>query len=146
MKTPGSRRDVLLVEDDHDDMEIFESALKATTIPYELRYARNGDELFEKLDQAIPSLLFLDINMPCRDGIACILEIRKNRKYDGLPVIMLTSLLHKHYVDNTYRYGANYYVVKPTSIAALTEKLKHILSIEWGKQLYYPSKNEFVLA
>jgi len=84
--------------------------------------------------------------MPCKDGVSCILEIRKDRKYDRMPVVMFSSLSHKSYVDKTYRYGANYYVVKPTSVIALTERLQHLLSLEWEKQLYYPPIDEFVLS
>jgi DNA-binding response OmpR family regulator len=139
-------KDVLLAEDDHDDVEFFQSAIKDTTIPVELRHAKDGEELFLELKRAVPNLLFLDIQMPCKDGISCILEIRKNRKYDRLPVVMFSSLTHKSYVDKTYRYGANYYVVKPTSVAALTQRLQYLLSVEWEKQLYYPPKEEFLLS
>jgi DNA-binding response OmpR family regulator len=139
-------KDVLLAEDDHDDVEFFQSAIRDTTIPVELRHAKDGEELFLELKRAVPNLLFLDIQMPCKDGISCILEIRKNRKYDRLPVVMFSSLSHKSYVDKTYRYGANYYVVKPTSVAALTQRLQYLLSVEWEKQLYYPPKEEFLLS
>jgi DNA-binding response OmpR family regulator len=142
----SEKKEVLLAEDDHDDVEFFETAIRGTTIPVDIRYAKNGDELFVELKKAIPNLLFLDINMPCQDGVSCILQIRKERKYDLLPVVMFTSLSHKSYVDKTYRYGANYYVVKPTSVAALTQRLQYLLSVEWEKQMYYPSKDEYLLA
>jgi DNA-binding response OmpR family regulator len=139
-------KDVLLAEDDHDDVEFFQLAMKEVSVPVDLRYAKNGDELFVELKKAIPHILFLDIQMPCKDGISCILEIRKNRKFDRLPVVMFSSLAHKAFVDKTYRFGANYYVVKPTSIAVLTERLQYLLSIEWEKQLYYPPREQFLLS
>jgi DNA-binding response OmpR family regulator len=141
----NGKKDVLLAEDDHDDVEFFETAIKHLTIPVDLRHAKDGEELFIELAKAVPNVLFLDIQMPCKDGISCILEIRKNRKYDRLPVVMFSSLSHKSFVDKSYRFGANYYVVKPTSVAALTEKLQYLLSIEWERQMYYPPIEQFLL-
>lgn len=139
-------KDVLLAEDDRDDVEVFADALRNTNIPSTLRHAKDGDELFIELNAAVPDLLFLDINMPCKDGISCILEIRQNRKFDGLPVVMFSSLSHHSYVDKAYRYGANYYLVKTTTVGALTQRLQYLLSIASEKQLYYPAKDEFLLS
>jgi DNA-binding response OmpR family regulator len=139
-------KEILLAEDDPDDVDFFETAIKGTNIPVDIRHARDGEELFVELQKAVPNILFLDIQMPCKDGISCILQIRKNREYDQLPVIMFTSLSHQQYVDKTYRYGANYYVIKPLSIASLIQKLRYILSVEWEKQLYYPPKSEYLLS
>jgi DNA-binding response OmpR family regulator len=146
MHTTEKRKDVLLAEDDHDDVDIFKTAAKGITIPIKLRVAHDGNALFVELKKAIPNMLFLDIHMPCKDGISCILQIRKNRKYDRMPVVMLSSNTHKDYIDKSYRYGANYYVIKPLSITAFTERIQHVLSREWDKEFLYPSREEFLLA
>ncbi len=85
------KRDILLADDDADEILIFETALKELKYPHTLRHAMNGDALFVLLKDKIPYILFLDIHMPCKDGVACITEIRKNREYDNLPVIIYTS-------------------------------------------------------
>jgi CheY-like chemotaxis protein len=139
-------KDVLLAEDDPEDFLLFQYAVKEITIPVLLRHAEDGDKLFEMLKEAIPDILFLDIHLPCKNGISCILEIRKNPQYNNMPVIMFTSYNHRSYVNQTYQSGANYYIVKPTSIQKLAEKLQQVLSIEWEKQLYFPPKHEFVLS
>lgn len=138
--------DILLAEDDLDDYLHFELALKEISIPFYLRHAKDGEELFKKLREAIPDLLFLDIEMPCKDGIACILEIRRNPDYNFMPVIMFTSHEHKSYVNESYKNGANYFLVKPSTIKALAEKLQFVLSREWNKQIYFPPINEYVLS
>ncbi|MCE3283402.1 MAG: response regulator, partial [Chitinophagaceae bacterium] len=88
--TSTERKDVMLAEDDHDDVVIFVTALNDTKIPCDFRHAKDGEALFVELKKAVPNLLFLDIQMPCKDGLSCILEIRKNRKYDRMPVVMFT--------------------------------------------------------
>src|SRR3546814_8459355 len=69
-------KDILLAEEDPDDVEIFEMALEELKPPYPISHAGNGEELLIRLKEKLPYILFLDIGMPCKDGIACIEEIR----------------------------------------------------------------------
>jgi DNA-binding NarL/FixJ family response regulator len=134
-----------LSEDDLDDLLQFELAIKEVSIPVYLRHAKDGEELFVRLKEAIPDLLFLDIEMPCKDGMACILEIRRNPEYNFMPVIMFTSHNRQSFIEESYQNGANYFLLKSSTVKALTEKLELILSKEWRKQLYFPPRNEYVL-
>ena len=102
-------------------------------------------QLFDRLKEAIPDLLFLEIEMPCKDGMACILEIRRNPEYNFMPVIMFTSHNRQSFIEESYQSGANYFLLKPSTEKALTEKLEFILSKEWRKQVYFPPRHEYVL-
>jgi DNA-binding response OmpR family regulator len=146
MKEAINEKDILLAEDDKDDVVIFKMAMDETNIPYILRHAPNGDVLFVLLKQQLPYILFLDINMPCKDGMACIIEIRKNREYDKLPVIMYTSNLSERTIENTYRNGANLYVSKPDSVNELVAKLKKVFSIDWKNYLHFPPQDQYILS
>ena len=139
-------KDILLAEDELDDVLIFDMALKQLDFSYVLRHAENGDMLFVMLKNKIPYILFLDINMPCKDGATCILEIRKNRAYDKMPVVMYTSNLSNKIIEECYRNGANLYLTKTNTLGALTTKLKKIFSIDWDDYLHYPSQQQFVLS
>lgn len=138
-------KNVILAEDDLDDVLIFQLAVDELQIKVELRHAEDGDKLFILLKQLIPDIIFLDINMPCKDGVACIVEIRKNQKLNNVPVIMYTSFKSMKYIDECYANGANFYVIKTSSILDLAEKLKKIFSIEWKNYMYYPPKSEFIM-
>ena len=146
MQDSGQERDILLAEDDHEDVYIFELALKELQIPYEMRHAENGDVMFVLLKERIPYILFLDIHMPCKDGVTCIQEIRSKREYDGLPIVMYTSLFNNKIVEECFRNGANLYMTKTTTFAQLTEKLRKVFSIDWDDYLHYPAQNQFVLS
>lgn len=138
-------RDILLAEDDQDDVEIFETALQQLKMPYVMRRADNGDVLFVLLKERIPYILFLDIQMPCRDGVACIIDIRKNREYDKLPVVMYTSRMTDKIVEECFRNGANLYMTKTNTINALVMKLRKVFSIDWSDYLHYPPQDHFVV-
>lgn len=139
------KKDILIAEDDYDDVEIFRLALEKSNISYELRHAENGEMLFVLLKEKIPYLLFLDINMTCKDGLSCIIEIRKNREYDTLPIIVYTGNLYQKIVDDCFENGANLYVTKAITLTSIAEKIKAIFEIDWSRSLYYPTRQHFVL-
>src|SRR5690349_20065011 len=121
-----TRKDVILAEDDTDDVLVFELAAKESQIPMDIRHADDGEKLFTLLEEEVPDVLFLDIHMPCRDGVACIVEIRKKQEYDNLPVIMYTSHTTDKYINDCFRNGANLYMVKTKTIKELAENLKAV--------------------
>lgn len=139
-------KDILLAEDDRDDVDIFDMALQEMDFPYVMRNAENGEVLFVMLKDRIPYILFLDIEMPCKDGMACIAEIRKNREYDNLPVIMYTSHLSEKIVEETFRSGANFYLTKTNTFKNLVSNLQKIFAIDWKSYMHYPPQNQFILS
>ena len=146
MGTKNEKMDVLLAEDDIDDVLTFELAMKEMPFSFILRNAENGDLLFVFLKERIPDILFLDILLPCKDGTTCIIEIRKNKDYNHMPVIMYTSMNNPEYIDECYKNGANFYLLKSNSIHELTENLRKIFSVDWKNLMYYPPKQQFVLS
>lgn len=81
-------RNVLIAEDDDDDFYIFSKAIEELSIPIILSRAENGEILIKLLNEKYPDMLFLDILMPCKDGRQCLKEIRSDRRYDDLPIII----------------------------------------------------------
>ena len=137
--------DIIVADDDAEDLLFFEMALNKIKISASIRHAEHGDMLFVLLKEKIPVLLFLDIHMPCKDGISCIKELRQSKDYDHLPVIIYTSDLYKKTIEECYRSGANYYLAKPASINVLAEKLITVLSVDWNETMHYPSLDNFIV-
>ncbi|MBT1703972.1 response regulator [Chryseosolibacter indicus] len=136
---------VLLAEDDDDDFDFFSMAIDETSLTVILKRAENGDILLQLLDQNIPDILFMDIFLPYKTGRECLREIRANRKYDSLPIIIYTSVKELEQIEFCYREGSNFYMIKPTSFNELKAILKKIISLEWKKMMYYPTLSEFVV-
>ncbi len=145
IKQEENNWDVVLAEDDKDDVLIFELAVERARILINLRHAVDGDKLFLLLKEAIPDIIFLDVNMPCKDGVTCIAEIRQNPEFNHVPVIMYTSYNHSQKVEASYKNGANFYLLKTESIAELAENLKRIFTVEWKRYMYYPPINQFIV-
>ena len=137
---------VLLAEDDDDDYLIFSLAVdELTSVRVALKRAENGDILMRLLDEKHPDLLFLDLLMPCKDGRQCIREIRSNRKFDALPIIVYSSMSDLESIEFCYREGSNLYAKKPSSLSDLKGILEKIFAMDWKRMLYYPPMSQFVI-
>ena len=137
---------VLLAEDDDDDYLVFSLAIdELSSVKVVLTRAENGDILMRLLDEKHPDLLFLDMLMPCRDGRQCIREIRSNKQFDALPIIVYSSLSDLETIEFCYREGTNLYAKKPSSVKDLKDILERIFAIDWKRMMYYPPMSQFVI-
>ncbi len=88
------KMNILLADDDTDDCNFFKAALKSLPIPTDLTVVNDGEELMTYLSEKtehLPNALFLDINMPRKNGFECLAEIKNNKKLKDLPVIMFST-------------------------------------------------------
>ena len=136
---------LMLAEDNDDDFLIFSVAIKESKLAVALSRAVNGEIFMDMLRMELPDVLFLDLYLPYKSGKQCIREIRADRRYDNLPIIVYTGIKDVNDVEFCYREGANLYIHKPSSLKDLVEIIKRILSINWQKTLYYPERSKFVL-
>ena len=138
---------ILLADDDREDREIFISAVEEVSPNINISTAKNGQELMKILlnpDNALPDILFLDLNMPFKSGHECLQEIRSDNRLKKLPVIIYSTSSNREYIDQTYKGGANYYFPKPDSLRDLKLITQKLFSLDWdnpGKTL----KENYVL-
>src|SRR5690606_21028292 len=91
----------------------------------------NGIELQKNLEGTpnLPDLVFLDLNMPLKNGMDCLRDIRLNNRFVHLPVVILSTSAQEETVARAYQTGADLYVKKPNSIIKLRTILNRILII-----------------
>jgi CheY-like chemotaxis protein len=137
---------VLLVEDDEDDFYIFNMAVSSLKGSFQLLRTSNGI-MFSSLIQTsiVPDVIFLDINMPYKNGISCLKEIRSNRAFDETRVVIYSGAIQKREVDICYDLGANFYLIKPTDFSLTKRQLRDLLQNEYFKLNVQPSRDEFVM-
>jgi CheY-like chemotaxis protein len=107
--------DILLVEDNPNDAELTQRALRKTDIGARLVVARDGAEAIERLltEGIRPRVVFLDLKLPKIDGMEVLRRIRTDERTKAIPVVVLTSSQEERDIDESYRLGVNSYVVKP---------------------------------
>ena len=78
---------ILFSDDDTDDALLFTQAADLLTSPVLLSFAEDGEQLMRYLSrETLPDMIFLDLNMPVKNGLECLGEIRGDKKLDWLPV------------------------------------------------------------
>jgi two-component system response regulator len=107
--------DILLVEDNPNDAELTQRALRKTNLAARLVVARDGAEALEYLlgDRPKPKVIFLDLKLPKIDGIEVLRRARADERVRAIPVVVLTSSQEEKDISECYELGVNSYVVKP---------------------------------
>jgi CheY-like chemotaxis protein len=137
---------IIMADDDTDDRDLFAEAA-AETEAIVIRNVENGMELLEALGNTIdlPDLILLDLNMPVKGGKECLEEIRSDKKYAALPVVIYSTSMNKKDIAETYELGANLYLPKPNSFAELKKIVKILKQIDWNKHQPKMHQGKFVL-
>jgi len=126
---------ILLADDDDDDAFLFHEALSQVNVNTDLIIAENGMRLMQILNEGKykPDLIFLDMNMPVKNGLECLEEIKQLNGFDDVRVIILSTSVAKYMLDSAYKSGANLYIQKPTSFSGLVDVLKKCLYSKFGQ-------------
>jgi CheY-like chemotaxis protein len=137
---------VLYVDDDPDDKEFFTEALEKLPLKYTLFMARDYHEMMEILDREKGfDLIFLDINMPGKDGIECLKEIKTNKIYRNIPVVIFSTNQYEKTINNAFENGAHLHVVKPYAHINFVAALANVFSINWRNEPPVPPRARFVI-
>jgi CheY-like chemotaxis protein len=139
---------ILLADDDQDDCEFFQEALTGIPINALLTIVNNGALLMEWLTahpSDLPDFLFLDLNMPRKNGLECLKEIRQIHHLKSLSIIILAETVSPILLDELYINGALYYAKKPDSFEALTQIIRQALSMPDEKKWIQRSRQDFVV-
>ncbi len=136
---------ILLADDDKEDFMIFEDAAKMTNHEFTLTYAANWMDLWRMLLKTQPNVVFLDLNMPVKDGFECLKTIREDNRFDLLPIVIYSTSINKKDIDKAYEYGANYFIVKPNTTEGLTNVLHRIVDMKNGLLEIRPLRDNFVI-
>jgi CheY-like chemotaxis protein len=139
---------LLLCDDDLDDCAFFKEALETLSQPTKLAVVHNGEQLLQLLtEQAneLPYVLFLDLNMPRKNGFECLLEIKLNEKLKHLPIIIFSTSLEEEVVNLLYRNGAQYFIRKPAEFSQIQKVLQQALTLVTRENNSPPAREDFVL-
>lgn len=140
--------DILLADDDDDDCLFFKEALEELPISTKLTTVTDGNQLMQLLNTSdiLPHVLFLDLNMPRKNGYECLSEIQISPSLKELPVIIFSTSFDKDSVNQLHDHGAHYYIRKPGEFAELKNVIHKALSTIEKNNFVKPTKDKFVLS
>src|SRR6266849_2680958 len=121
---------ILLVEDSASDVRLLREALKETSIPVVVTVARDGIEATDYLRQMEtglvprPDLVLLDLNLPRKNGLEVLAEVKTSPNLKQIPVIVMTNSRADRDIKQAYSLNANCYISKPRDLSGLIAVLR----------------------
>ncbi len=123
---------ILLADDDIDDCVFFNQAVKELLLPGNFKAVHDGEQLMQYLTNEtnkLPHVLFLDLNMPRKNGFECLSEIKCNEKLKQLPVVIYSTSFEQGMVSQLYQHGAQYFIRKPSEFAQFKKIIHQTLGL-----------------
>ena len=116
---------ILVAEDNLPNRELIREILE--TCGYEVIEAVDGQQALDKLEESMPDLVLLDIQMPVLDGYAVVRQLRQTPRLAGLKILALTAYAMQGDREKVLEAGFDGYLTKPIDMAALTKQIHQLL-------------------
>jgi len=121
-------KEILLIDDDADELEVFSEALRSVDKNIQCSQARDLNEALEFLTYSSPAYIFIDYNMPKINGLEVVSEIKKIEKLANSRIILYSNHVSEEMSKKAMALGAYKCVKKPNMINVLIKNLKDILN------------------
>jgi CheY-like chemotaxis protein len=125
---------IFYTDDDPDDRELFRGALYEVDASLTLTVLDSGENLLAELlsvPRPVPRLIFLDLNMPRKDGYEVLQALRSSDSLKHYPVVVFSTTSDPGAVDRAKRMGANLFVPKPHSYNGMKQAIKTCVNMDW---------------
>jgi len=140
---------ILLADDDEDDRLFFKEAFEEIKLNTSVKTVNDGVELMKHLTQEgarLPHILFLDLNMPRKTGIDCLLEIKRLAHMKDIAIAIYSTSSSEKDIEETFIQGANVYIKKPSDFNALKKILEQVITINWQYQTSGLNRDNYLLS
>lgn len=134
---------IFYTDDDEDDLSIFADAVESLPEKIQLKTYNGGDKLLTAINNPppIPYVVFLDLNMPGKNGFDVLKELRDSEKKD-IPVVIFSTSNEPGIIEKCRLLGANLFITKPVLMKDIVKSIEHALEINWKE--FVPDAKNFV--
>jgi CheY-like chemotaxis protein len=139
---------ITLADDDEDDRLFFTDAFSELKINTKVSTYNDGVELMNYLNNTeavLPNILFLDLNMPRKNGVECLLEIKQNERFNDIAIAIYSTSSSDEHIEETFVNGANIYIKKPSDFNTLKKILSEVVTLNWQYHTSGLNKDNFLL-
>ncbi len=139
---------ILLADDDTDDCMFFASAIEELNSHVKLVSVNDGEAVMKWLNTCniLPDIIFLDMNMPCKNGAECLAEIKEIERLKNIPVVIISTSLDENLIKSLYEAGANWYIKKPTMFGHLKMLIAKVIELVTNGKIPTQTTERFLLA
>jgi len=139
---------ILLADDDEDDRKFFKDAFEEIKINTNVNVVNDGEELMnylKKPDVILPHILFLDLNMPKKNGMECLSEIKQLDHLKDMAIAIYSTSASEDDIEETFVKGANIYIKKPNDFDELIKTLNIATTFNWQYHTNSLNRDTFLL-
>lgn len=144
LKSAKEKPRVLLVEDNPGDIRLTQEALKESKMEVHLDVVSDGEQAIEFLmkrgkyvDAVRPHIILLDLNLPKKNGIEVLKEVKAHESLKKIPVIVLTTSDADHDISKAYSLHANCYILKPVDFDDFAKAVR-LIETYWFNSVQLP--------
>lgn len=120
-------KNILLIDDDEDELEIFNLALKSLPYQFHCWQARNPQAAYELAKEARADFVFIDFNMPKTNGLQVLEDLKNSREFRDSLFILYSNFIDNTMMKNATEMGAYACMKKPNLTSTLAERLRELL-------------------
>ncbi len=138
---------ILLIEDNEADVKLIKEAFKENSSVNKFFVAGDGESAIDYLEKigldgehVRPDVIFLDLNLPKKNGLEVLEEIKSNPLLRSIPVVVLTTSSAEEHIFKSYHLNANCYITKPVEFEKFVEVVK-LIDTFWFGIAMLPSVN-----
>ena len=124
---------IFYTDDDEDDLSIFADAVESLEKKIILQTYTGGDKLLKAIynPPPKPNVVFLDLNMPGKNGFDILTELRNSDIKIDIPIIIFSTSNEPGIIEKCRSLGANYFVTKPVLMSDIVKIINFTLEIDW---------------
>lgn len=126
------RLEILLVEDSPSDVRLIREALREATVNAQVTVARDGVEGLEYLRRSergltpFPDLIFLDLNLPRKNGLEVLAEVKSSERLRHIPILVMSSSSAEEDISAAYELHANCFITKPADLDDYVDMIRSV--------------------
>lgn len=113
---------VLLVEDNPHNARLVITYI--CRLGYEVTWARDSQAMWKSLEQSVPAMILMDINLPDVDGLTLTRQLRQHQRYQHVPIIAQTAMAMAGDRETCLAAGMNDYLAKPIDLTQLAAVIR----------------------
>ena len=125
MSNDRSLQKILYVDDEPDISEIVKLSLERLG-GFTVEVCYNGKEALKKIAEVMPDMLLMDVMMPEMDGPTALREIRRDDRYNHIPVVFVTAKVQPYEIEQFRQLGAEDVIAKPFDPMELSKQIELI--------------------
>ena len=124
------KKHILFIDDDEDELKLFIDALNDVNIPYKCTWAKSGEQALKQLTYFTPDIIFLDLNMPCMNGLDCLAAIKQQPRLKACPVVLHSTAMTVDWRIKGMRLGAATCLVKAETSSNLVLIMAQLIPLD----------------